>query len=66
MVRLFKKHELSEEMEELLADKAMTSSAAWERLYVETSSKQRFNVTAKNHNEAEGASAAGQRPRNQS
>ena len=30
MVRLFKKHELSEEIEELLADKAMTSSAAWE------------------------------------
>lgn len=53
MVRLFKKHELSEEMEELLADKAMTSSAAWERLYVETSSKQRFNVDGKEYNEAE-------------
>ena len=53
MVRLFKKYELSEEMEELLADKAMTSSAAWERLYVETSSKQRFKVDGKEYNEAE-------------
>ena len=53
MVRLFKKHELSEEIEELLADKAMTSSAAWERLYVETSSKQKFTLDGKEYNEAE-------------
>lgn len=53
MVRLFKKYELSEEMEEFIADKSMTSSAAWDRLYEETCSKLRYNVDGKEYNEAE-------------
>ena len=53
MVRLFKKYELSEEMEEFIADKSMTSSGAWERLYEETCSKLRYSVDGKEYNEAE-------------
>lgn len=53
MVRIFKPHELSQEMEELLADKSMTSSAAWTRLYEETSANLIYTVDGKNYNQAE-------------
>lgn len=53
MVRIFKPHELSQEMEELLADKSMTSSAAWTRLYEETSANLIYTVDGKKYNQAE-------------
>ena len=53
MLRMFKKYELSEELEELLADKSMTSSEGWDRLYVETNSNQKFVLDGKEYNEGE-------------
>lgn len=52
-LRLFKPYELSEEVEALLADKALTSSAAWVRLYDETASKLKYTVDGKEYNDAE-------------
>ena len=52
-IRLFKPYELAEDMEALLADKALTSSAAWVRLYDETSSKLQYTVNGKKYNDAE-------------
>ena len=52
-VRLFKPYELAEDMEALLADKALTSSGAWVRLYDETSSKLKYIVDGKAYNDAE-------------
>ncbi len=52
-VRLFKPYELAEDMEALLADKALTSSAAWVRLYDETASKLKYVVDGKEYNDAE-------------
>ncbi len=52
-IRLFKPYELAEDMEALLADKALTSSAAWVRLYDETSSKLKYIVDGKEYNDAE-------------
>ena len=52
-IRLFKPYELDEDMEALLADKALTSSAAWVRLYDETSSKLKYTVDGKEYNDAE-------------
>ena len=52
-VRLFKPYELAEDMEALLADKALTSSAAWVRLYDETSAKLKYVVDGKEYNDAE-------------
>ena len=52
-IRLFKPYELAEDMEALLADKALTSSAAWVRLYDETSSKLKYIVNGKEYNDAE-------------
>ena len=43
-VRRFKKYELSEELEELLLEKSLTSGSAWVRLYEETSSRLVFTV----------------------
>lgn len=52
-IRLFKPYELDEDMEALLADKALTSSAAWVRLYDETASKLKYTVDGKEYNDAE-------------
>ena len=52
-VRLFKPYELAEDMEALLADKALTSSSAWVRLYDETASKLKYTVDGKEYNDAE-------------
>ncbi len=53
MLRKFKKYELSEELEEFIADKSITSSDAWERLYEETCSKLRYTIDGQKYNEAE-------------
>ena len=52
-VRRFKKHELSEAVEEILLEKSVTSSSAWVRLYEETSSRLIYNVNGKKYNDAE-------------
>ena len=52
-VRIFKPYELREDMEALLADKALTSGGAWVRLYDETSSKLKYHVLGKEYNDAE-------------
>ncbi len=49
----FKKHELSEEVEEVLLEKSVTSSAAWVRLYEEQSSRLKFVIDGKEYNDAE-------------
>lgn len=49
----FKKHELSEEVEEVLLEKSVTSSAAWVRLYEEQSSRLKFTIDGKEYNDAE-------------
>lgn len=52
-VRRFKKYELSEQVEEVLLEKSMTSSSAWVRLYEETSSRLVYTVNGKQYNDAE-------------
>ncbi len=52
-MRRFKQYELSQEVEEVLLQKSMTSSSAWVRLYEETSSKLTYNVDGKTYNSAE-------------
>ena len=52
-VRQYKKYELSEELEELLLEKSVTSSDAWVRLYEETSSRLEYVVDGKKYNDAE-------------
>ena len=52
-VRIFKPYELREDMEALLAEKALTSGGAWVRLYDETSSKLKYHVLGKEYNDAE-------------
>ena len=52
-IRLFKPYELREDMEALLADKALTSGGAWVRLYDEISSKLKYTVMGKEYNDAE-------------
>lgn len=52
-VRRFKNHELSEEVEEILHEKSVTSSSAWVRLYEESSSRLVYTVDGKNYNDAE-------------
>ena len=49
----FKKHELSEAVEEVLLEKSVTSSAAWVRLYEEQSSRLKFVIDGKEYNDAE-------------
>ncbi len=49
----FKKHELSEEVEEVLLEKSVTSSSAWVRLYEEQSSRLKFTIDGKEYNDAE-------------
>ncbi len=52
-VRLFKKYELPEEIEEVLHEKSVTSGAGWERLYEETSARLKYIVDGKEYNDAE-------------
>ncbi len=52
-VRKYKKFELSEELEELLLEKSVTSSQAWVRLYEESSSRLEYVVDGKKYNDAE-------------
>ncbi len=51
--RRFKDYELSEEVEEILHEKSVTSSSAWVRLYEETSSRLKYYVDDKEYNDAE-------------
>ena len=52
-VRRFKDYQLSEELEEVLHDKSLTSTDAWVRLYDEHSAKLVYNVDGKEYNDAE-------------
>lgn len=52
-VRRFKKYELSEEVEEVLMEKSITSSEAWARLHEETGSRLKYYVDGKEYNDAE-------------
>lgn len=52
-IRKYKKYELSEEVEEILLEKSVTSSDAWVRLYEETSSRLVYEVDGKKYNDAE-------------
>ncbi|MDD4555702.1 MAG: M3 family oligoendopeptidase [Alphaproteobacteria bacterium] len=52
-LRLFKKYELSEEMESLLMEKSVTSSSAWVRLYDEYSAELKYVVDGKEYNDSE-------------
>ena len=52
-VRRFKKHELSEAVEEVFLEKTVTSSSAWVRLYEEHSSRLKYIVDGKEYNDAE-------------
>ena len=49
----FKKYELSEEVEQVLLEKSVTSSSAWVRLYEEQSSRLKFTIDGKEYNDAE-------------
>jgi oligoendopeptidase F len=46
-VRLFRKHQLSDEVERLLHEKHVAGSAAWQRLFDETMADMRFEVQGK-------------------
>ncbi len=52
-IRLFKNFELSEEIEEILHEKSITSGEGWERLYEETSARLKYKVNGKEYNDAE-------------
>lgn len=52
-IRMFKKYELSEEVEEILHEKSVTSGEGWERLYEETSARLKYIVDKKEYNDAE-------------
>ena len=52
-VRRFKDYELSEEVEEILMEKSITSSDAWVRLYEETCSRLKYYVDGKEYNDAQ-------------
>ncbi len=52
-VRKYKKHELSEAVEEVFLEKSVTSSEAWVRLYEETSSRLVYTLDGKKYNDAE-------------
>ena len=53
VTRRFKEYELSEKEEEVFHEKNLTSSAAWVRLYEETSSRLQYHVDGKTYNDAE-------------
>ncbi len=46
-LRVFRPHQLSEEMEKLLHEKSVTAYSAWVRLYDETQAAMRFRVAGK-------------------
>ncbi len=52
-IRMFKDFELSEEVEEILHEKSVTSGEGWERLYEETSARLKFVIDGKEYNDAE-------------
>lgn len=52
-IRMFKKYELTEEVEEVLHEKSVTSGEGWERLYEETSARLKYKVDGKEYNDAE-------------
>jgi len=52
-VRTFKPYQLSQELEEMLAQKSVTSSGAWKRLYSETLSRMEFIIDGKKYSDAE-------------
>ena len=52
-VRRYKKHELSEAVEETLMEKSITSGNAWVRLYEEYSSRLRYTIKGKEYNDAQ-------------
>ena len=52
-IRLFKKYELAEAVEEILHEKSVTSGEGWERLYEETSARLKYTVDGKTYNDAE-------------
>ncbi len=52
-IRLFKKYELSESVEEILHEKSVTSGDGWQRLYEETSARLKFVVDGKEYNDSE-------------
>ena len=51
--RTFKPYQLSQELEEILSQKSVTSSGAWKRLYSETGSRMEFVIDGKKYNDAE-------------
>lgn len=52
-IRLYKDYTLSEEVEEILHEKSVTSQEGWERLYEETSARLKYTVDNKEYNDAE-------------
>lgn len=52
-IRMFKKYELPEAVEEILHEKSVTSGEGWERLYEETSARLKYIVDGKEYNDAE-------------
>ncbi|MDR1026505.1 MAG: M3 family oligoendopeptidase [Lactobacillus sp.] len=52
-VRKFKDYQLSEEVEEILSQKSITSTSAWVRLYSENASRLEFTVRGKKYSDAE-------------
>ena len=51
--RQFKPYELSEEVEEVLQEKSVTSFDAWSRLYNEVCAKEKYKIKGKEYNDAE-------------
>lgn len=52
-IRRFKDYELSEDVEEILMEKSITSNDAWVRLYEESCSRLKFYIDGKEYNDAE-------------
>lgn len=52
-LRIYRPHQLSDEMEKLLVEKSVTGRAAWSRLFDETIAGLRFNVRGKELTEEE-------------
>ncbi len=52
-VRIFKPHQLSDELEQMLVEKSVSGQAAWNRLFDETIAALRFNVRGKELTEEE-------------
>jgi oligoendopeptidase F len=53
VLRLFKKHQLSVELEKILTEKSITSSQAWSRLFDETVDNMKFKFKNKELNESQ-------------